>query len=170
MTGGPAAGPASAYPTLRTPASICFSVANEVLVPGLILGSSAGFALPDWALAEPLKANWAAAMVMAAVPKKRRRSLLMSSDILKSLWFGGRPGTAALSVLRWTQRPERRPHLRAEELRLFPGREVTAFVELVVVDELGKRPLRPTARGLVELVWKGAYDVLDVEKRQLVFP
>src|SRR5712664_4693116 len=89
MTGGPAAGPASAYPTFSTPASICFSVANDVLVPGLILGSSAGFALPDCALAEPLKANWAAAMVMAAVPKKRRRSRLMSSDILRSLWFEG---------------------------------------------------------------------------------
>src|SRR5260221_4737090 len=52
---------------------------------------------------------------------------------------------------------------------------MTAFVELVVVYEFGKRPLCPTARGLVELIWKGAYgdrdgDVLDVEKRQLVFP
>src|SRR6266581_8486775 len=87
MTGGPAAGPVSAYPTLRTPASICFSVANDVLVPGLILGSSAGFALPDWASAEPPMTSWAAASVMAAVPKKRRRSRLMSSDILQSLWF-----------------------------------------------------------------------------------
>src|SRR6266849_8406100 len=175
MTAGPSAGPASAYPTFSTPASICFSVANDVLVPGLILGSSAGFALPDWALAEPLKANWAAAMVMAAVPKKRRRSLLMSSDILKSLWFEGRPGTAALSVLRWTQRPERRSHLRAEELRLFPRREVTALVELVVINELGIRLLCPTPWSCIDLVWKYTHGSRDrhtfrSEKGQLAFP
>ena len=29
-------GPASAYPILRTPASICFSEPNDVFVPGLI--------------------------------------------------------------------------------------------------------------------------------------
>ena len=36
MTGGPLAGPASAYPTFRRPASICFSEPNDVFVPGLI--------------------------------------------------------------------------------------------------------------------------------------
>ena len=41
MTAGPLAGPASAYPTFRTPASICFSGANEVFVPGLIVGRCA---------------------------------------------------------------------------------------------------------------------------------
>src|SRR5258708_29373736 len=79
-----------------------------------------------------------------------------------------------LSVLR-SQRSERRPHLAREDLRLLPRREVAALVELVVMDEFGKRPLCPTARGLVDLIWKGAHgdrdgDVLDVEKRQLVFP
>jgi hypothetical protein len=34
-------------------------------------------------------------MVMAAAPKKRRRSRLMCSDILKSHWFEGRPGTGS---------------------------------------------------------------------------
>jgi hypothetical protein len=31
---GPAAGPASTYPTFRRPASICFSEVNDVFVPG----------------------------------------------------------------------------------------------------------------------------------------
>src|SRR5687767_14633960 len=38
-----------------------------------------------------------------------------------------------------TQRLERSPKLLRENLRLFPRREVAAFVELVVVDELGIR-------------------------------
>src|ERR1700722_17386983 len=100
MTTGPSAGPASAYPTLRRPASICFNGANDVCVPGLIFDISADFVLLDWAAAEPLKANWAAAMVMAAVPKKRRRSRLISSDVLipfiaESPWFDG-PAADAL--------------------------------------------------------------------------
>jgi hypothetical protein len=33
MTGGPVAGPASAYPIFRTPASICFSAPNDVFAP-----------------------------------------------------------------------------------------------------------------------------------------
>ena len=40
---------------------------------------------------------------------------------------------------------------------LFPGRKVPAFVELVVVDQFGKRPLRPTVRAQIDLVRKGAY-------------
>ena len=35
---------------------------------------------------------------------------------------------------RFAERPERRADLLSEELRLFPGRKVPAFVELVVVD------------------------------------
>jgi hypothetical protein len=52
---------------------------------------------------------------------------------------------------------ERCSELGAEKLRLFPGRKVPAFVELVVVDEFGIRPLGPTPRGLIELVRKGAH-------------
>jgi hypothetical protein len=37
-------------------------------------------------------------------------------------------------------------------LWLFPGREVTAFFELVVVDQLGVRPLCPTPRGWIDFV------------------
>src|ERR1700722_9341743 len=91
MTAGPLAGPASAYPTFRRPASICFSGPNDVWAPGLVLGRSAGFALPGCALAEPLNANCAAAMVMAAVPRKRRRWRSISSDIL-GLSIGESPG------------------------------------------------------------------------------
>src|SRR5215471_7909705 len=66
MTTGPLAGPASAYPTLRTPASFCLSGAKDVFVPGLTAGTSAGFMF-DCAAAEPFMPNWAAATVMAAV-------------------------------------------------------------------------------------------------------
>ena len=52
-----------------------------MFVPGLIAGTAAGFALLDCAAAEPIMPNWAAAMVMAAAPRKRRRSWLISSDI-----------------------------------------------------------------------------------------
>src|SRR6266852_2843689 len=76
MTAGPLAGPASAYPTFRTPASICFNELNDVFVPGLI-----GFILVDCASAEPIMSSSAAAMVRTAVPKRRRRSWLISSDI-----------------------------------------------------------------------------------------
>src|SRR5215468_4160893 len=67
MTTGPLAGPASAYPTLRTPASFCLSGAKDVFFPGLTAGISAGFMF-DCAAAEPILPNWAAATVMAAVP------------------------------------------------------------------------------------------------------
>src|ERR1039458_9605198 len=82
MTAGPVVGPASAYPTFSRPASICFSGPNEVFVPGLTVGRSAGFVLLDWAFAEPIMPRWAAAMVMLAVLKKRRRSWLISSDMI----------------------------------------------------------------------------------------
>jgi hypothetical protein len=54
-------------------------------------------------------------------------------------------------------------------LRLFPGREVAAFVELVVMDEFGIGPLCPTARNFLDLVRKKAHcyrdgDVFHVEK------
>src|SRR4029077_2718128 len=81
MTDRPLTGPASAYPTLRRPASICLREPNDVFVPGLIGGTLAGFALPDCGSAEAIIPSWAAAMLMATVPKKRRRSYLISSDI-----------------------------------------------------------------------------------------
>src|SRR5580693_2873405 len=82
-TAGPLAGPASAYPTFRRPALICFSEPNEVFVPGLIWGTCAGLVWLDWASAERIVlASPAAPRVMVAFRKNRRRLLLVSSDIL----------------------------------------------------------------------------------------
>src|SRR5688572_23052670 len=52
-------------------------------------------------------------------------------------------------------RSERHSDLR-EELRLFPGCKMPAFVELVVVDEVGVRLLHPILRRVVELARKRA--------------
>jgi hypothetical protein len=41
------------------------------------------------------------------------------------------------------ERPKRGSHLLGEELRLFPGREVTAAVDLVKVGQLGIRAAGP---------------------------
>jgi hypothetical protein len=51
---------------------------------------------------------------------------------------------------------------------------VSTSVELVVVDEFGIRPLRPTSRAQIDLVGKGAYgnrdgNAFDTEKREFVF-
>src|SRR5262245_30811331 len=72
-------GPASAYPTFRTPASTCFIEANDVLVPGLTDGRLASVAV--LALVTAVTPIWAAARVIAAVPKKCRRSRSIGSRI-----------------------------------------------------------------------------------------
>src|SRR5438105_11328021 len=77
MTAGPAAGPASAYPTLRTPASICFSEPNDVFVPGLIGVTSAGFAL-----SAAKSGRWTSSVAPAerpAIAKRRRRDIPIDS-------------------------------------------------------------------------------------------
>src|SRR5580692_12388250 len=81
-TAGPLTGPASAYPTFRRPALICFSEPNEVFVPGLIAGTWAGLVWLDCATAEPSVASSAAAKATVALGKKRRRVWLSSSDNL----------------------------------------------------------------------------------------
>jgi hypothetical protein len=74
------------------------------------------------------------------------------------------------------QRPERRPHLGGEQVWLFPGGEVAALVEPVVVDEVvGIRAFGPAARGLIELVGEDAdgkrdSDGLGVEEVRVVLP
>jgi hypothetical protein len=50
-----------------------------------------------------------------------------------------------------TERLERGPELFREELGLFPRREMTAFVDLVVIDEIGVRPLGPAPWSLILL-------------------
>ena len=52
---------------------------------------------------------------------------------------------------------EGRTHLSTEKVRLLPGREVPAFIELVVIDELRIRPLGPTPRRLIALARKDAH-------------
>src|SRR5918997_2148848 len=49
------------------------------------------------------------------------------------------------------QWPERGADLRCEELRLLPGGEVTALVDLVPVDEVAEGPLSPAPRRAVDL-------------------
>ena len=67
------------------------------------------------------------------------------------------------------QRSEPRAYLLRKELRLFPGSKVAAFLNLVVMDKFGIRPLCPTPRGWIELVREDAHgnrdgDALDIEK------
>src|SRR5215218_6260343 len=73
------------------------------------------------------------------------------------------------------KRPEGGAQLLGEKLRLLPGGEVAALVDLVVVDEVGIRLLCPTARRLILLAWKNAHsyrrgDSLGVKESSLVFP
>jgi hypothetical protein len=57
------------------------------------------------------------------------------------------------SVL-FAQRLERGAHLGGEQVWLFPGREVAASVQPVVVDEVaGIRTLGPAPRGLTSPGW-----------------
>src|SRR6267378_8251215 len=91
-TGGPLAGPASAYPTLRTPASICLIESNDEPVGAVTAIPVSGvIVLID--ISENLVApNRAAASVMIAEPTNRLRSLLISSDI----WSLTRRGASQL--------------------------------------------------------------------------
>jgi hypothetical protein len=71
--------------------------------------------------------------------------------------------------------PKARANLLDKQLRLFPGREVSALVELVVVDQLGIRLLHPAPRRLLELIREGARRHRDLhalrrEEAELVFP
>src|SRR5262245_29891563 len=61
---------------------------------------------------------------------------------------GGRGHGAA------TQRPERRAELLREELRLFPGREVAALVDLVEVDQVLVGAPGPGLRGSIDVLRK----------------
>src|SRR5690242_631513 len=80
-----------------------------------------------------------------------------------------RPGASS------AQCAERRADLFSEELRLFPGGEVAALVDLVVVDEVGVGPFGPASRRLILLVREDARGhrdghALGVEEATPVFP
>src|SRR5215207_3968427 len=109
---------------------------------------------------------------------RRRRSSRAASGM--STW-NGRISLAVSTVLLMTtsvrsaQGPEGGAELLGEELRLLPGREVVALVDLVEVDEVGIGLLGPGPRGLVELVGEDAHrrrdgDPLDVEEAEGVLP
>src|SRR4051812_6600956 len=73
------------------------------------------------------------------------------------------------------KRAEPRAQLGGVQLRLLPGGEVPALVELVVMDQVGIRLLCPTPRHLIELVREDAHGYRDryalrVEEAELVFP
>src|SRR5215470_14920646 len=62
----------------------------------------------------------------------------------------------AIFAIRSAQCAERRADLFGEELRLFPGGEVAALGDLVVVDEVGIGPFGPAARRFVLLAREDA--------------
>src|SRR5512135_3877451 len=73
------------------------------------------------------------------------------------------------------QGAERRAELGREEVRLLPGGEVVALVDLVEVDEVEVRLLDPAARGPEDLVREDADgrrdgDALEIEEAELVLP
>ena len=60
-------------------------------------------------------------------------------------------------------------------MRLLPGRKVPAFLKLVEVDQLGKRPFGPTPRGWIQLVREDAQghrdrDAFGIEIPEFVLP
>src|ERR1043166_6734924 len=61
------------------------------------------------------------------------------------------------------QRSERRAQIGHEKLRLLPGREVAAFVVLVVENEFGIRFLSPTLWRLVDLFGESAHGDRDLD-------
>src|SRR5262245_17818225 len=85
-----------------------------------------------------------------------------------------RRSPGARSLLR-AQRSEAGTNFLAEQLWLLPGGKMPAFVELVVVDQVGVRALRPRARAEIDLVREAAHSNRDGHPfrgkvRELVFP
>src|SRR5690242_440684 len=76
------------------------------------------------------------------------------TNALEASQFSAPPG---MSVPLCTQGSKARANLFHEELRLFPGRVMAAFVEHVVVDELVIGPFCPAPRRLVVLAGKHAH-------------
>src|SRR5829696_7711656 len=103
----------------------------------LAAGSLSMGTTPLWAKA-PVK------MVQAATAASALISRLMAFSPLEIRCAKRTVSPAFWTTFELLQRREARAHLPHEELRLLPGGEVCAFVELVVVDQLGIRLLRPT--------------------------
>src|SRR3954452_22357151 len=65
-----------------------------------------------------------------------------------------------------SQRLECGPDLRCEKLRLFPGSEVAALVDLVEVSDVRVARLDPAARRPPDLSWKRREAERDLRRRQ----
>src|SRR4029453_11785812 len=81
ITGGPLGGPASAYPTFRTPASTCFRGPNEARGSGAPPVAGVGFIRVDDACAAPAVPSFVATTVATAFARNRRRPHFVSSAI-----------------------------------------------------------------------------------------
>src|ERR1700681_3516264 len=73
-------------------------------------------------------------------------------------------------AIRLAQRFEPRAHFTDEDLRLFPGRKVAAFVDPVLVNEFGIRTLCPAPRGWIEFVREDAHGTRDGDAFRIEIP
>ena len=91
---------------------------------------------------------------------------------MNAFWFPGDVAALARAAARasrasppvsrrLTQRAKRGSDLGAKNSRLFPGREVAAFVDLVEIDELVIGLLRPAARRLIAFARKDGHGSRD---------
>ena len=81
----------------------------------------------------------------------RNNALMTCLLSVEVAWFALK---ASDGLAQWS---EHGSELGREELRLFPGSEVPAFREALVIDELRVGSFRPTPRGRIDLVRKGAH-------------
>src|SRR5262249_54414311 len=79
---------------------------------------------------------------------------------------GGAPASMRAVPVETAQRPERRPDLGREQLRLFRGSEVAALAGLVVVGEVGVALLDPAARGPEDLAGERGETDRDLDLRR----
>src|SRR2546430_4367896 len=101
--------------------------------------------------------------------------MVLSYGVLLDCTLWARTSCAPRSSGRFAEGSEASPDFFREGLRLFPGRKVTALIELVVMNELGIGALRPAPRSLVEFFGKRAdgdrnSNMLRCKKRKLAFP
>src|SRR5215203_177378 len=86
-----------------------------------------------------------------------------------------RVASLGTGLRRFAKRSKRGTQFGAENLGLLPRGEVAALFYLVVIDEIGIRPLGPTPGSLILLTGKHAdshrdLDALCIEKSALIFP
>src|SRR5262245_3780770 len=90
ITTGPLAGPASAYPTLSTPASICFSGPNDPPPPAPVVRAGFAAAATGSPCAKSITPSRDAATAVAIPARKRRRPRLRSRFMARLLAEGER--------------------------------------------------------------------------------